>query len=98
VPVVVFVLWDDHIYDAWKKTAARLKFTPIDPKDLLAEESPSSTTATATTSTPDAELLNRLPSVPKDEPDTQNIDSQDVEENNGDDSAKPLLTTQHTYV
>ena len=31
VPVVVFVLWDDHIYDAWERKAQELKLTPYDP-------------------------------------------------------------------
>ncbi|CAF1248664.1 unnamed protein product [Adineta steineri] len=32
MPVVVFVLWDDHIYDAWIKKAEELEFTPFDPE------------------------------------------------------------------
>ena len=31
--MVVFVLWDDHIYDAWVKKAQELKLTPYDPSD-----------------------------------------------------------------
>ena len=29
VPVVVFVLWDNHIYDAWVKKAEELNFHSI---------------------------------------------------------------------
>jgi hypothetical protein len=30
LPVVVFVLWDNHIYDAWVQKAEELKFTVFD--------------------------------------------------------------------
>ncbi len=32
LPVVVFVLWDDHIYDAWVKKAQELNFTVYNPE------------------------------------------------------------------
>jgi hypothetical protein len=35
--VVVFVLWDDHIYDAWVKKADELKFTQFDPESVKIE-------------------------------------------------------------
>jgi hypothetical protein len=35
--VVVFVLWDDHIYDAWVKKADELQFTQFDPESAKIE-------------------------------------------------------------
>ncbi|UJR26533.1 hypothetical protein I4U23_007856 [Adineta vaga] len=35
LPVVVFVLWDDHIYDAWVKKAEELELTPFDPESSV---------------------------------------------------------------
>ncbi|CAF1017014.1 unnamed protein product [Adineta ricciae] len=44
LPLVVFVLWDDHIYDAWVKKAEELKFAPFDPvqptSEVLPKEEP----------------------------------------------------------
>jgi O-acetyl-ADP-ribose deacetylase (regulator of RNase III) len=39
VPVVVFVLWDDHIYDAWVKKVQELDFTLFDPETPITEKS-----------------------------------------------------------
>lgn len=35
--MVVFVLWDDHIYDAWVAKANELKFTQFDPESTTLE-------------------------------------------------------------
>ncbi|CAF4352535.1 unnamed protein product, partial [Adineta steineri] len=39
MPVVVFVLWDDHIYDAWIRKAEELEFTPFDPESAAIKNS-----------------------------------------------------------
>jgi len=39
MPVVVFVLWDDHIYDAWVQKAEELKFTVFDPESTTTPNS-----------------------------------------------------------
>ncbi|CAF3363980.1 unnamed protein product [Rotaria socialis] len=39
VPVIVFVLWDDHIYDAWVDKAKELKFTLFDIINPMPESS-----------------------------------------------------------
>jgi hypothetical protein len=41
VPVVVFVLWDDHIYDAWVNKAEELGFTSLDDDSATATANPS---------------------------------------------------------
>ncbi|CAF2042509.1 unnamed protein product [Rotaria magnacalcarata] len=39
VPVIVFVLWDDHIYDAWVDKAEELKFPLFNIEKLMPESS-----------------------------------------------------------
>jgi hypothetical protein len=41
VPVVVFVLWDDHIHDAWVNKAEELGFTSLDDDSATATANPS---------------------------------------------------------
>lgn len=58
MPVVVFVLWDDHIYDAWIKQADRLKFTSFDLRLELIEklfESPTNEDQTEASTTENIE-------------------------------------------
>jgi hypothetical protein len=87
MPVVVFVLWDDHIYDAWIKKAEELKLIPFDPA------SPTITAQTSKSSTDDnPKKIVENPTVKKDEqesPTSFNPNVIDLSTQNEKDKERP---------
>ncbi|CAF3547193.1 unnamed protein product [Rotaria sp. Silwood1] len=93
VPVIVFVLWDDDIYDAWVRKVEELQFTPFDIEKIETVNLLKSSTANDETQTKTKTSSNddEPQSPTKFNPAVRDFSTQDTKEKTPEDDVTTLL-------